>query len=216
MKKMLKTMITSLVLLLAFTADAHTLTRKGWCSNRYHIDATIGSPNGKIEVTVYTNSGMGTIIPQLGGISPNYTITYTLDASGKSSFTVPQININTTVYVRVKWFKPSGSGYVLDNWNGSGINAITTNNSLLPGCTTLAIKTLEIVDAKNVNNTTIIHFKAESDTDNETLTINYIMPDQTLKSIKIVFWTMLKPEDTWEVIIDNLTNNKVISVKNKK
>ena len=42
------------------------------------------------------------------------------------------------------------------------------------------------------------------------------MPDQTLKSIKIVFWTMLKPEDTWEVIIDNLTNNKVISVKNKK
>lgn len=214
MKKTIKTLITSLVLLLAFTnSKAHTLNNVSWCGGSFTINATVGSGNGKIEVTVYTNSSMTTPISQLGGVPPNYTITYFLNSNGAKTFTVPQPIRTIPVYVKVKWFKKQGSIYVIDPWsnNNSATNFTLTGTNLGTGCT-LAIKTLEIIDAKNIKNTTIIYFRAESDTDNETLTINYIMPDQTIKSIKILFWTMLKPEDTWEVIIDNVTN-KVISVK---
>lgn len=218
MKKTFKTLIASIVLLLSFTnSKAHTLTKVSWCGGSFTINATIGSPDGKIEVTVYTNSSMTTVVPQIGGIAPNYTITYTLNSNGAKTFTVPQSSINTVVYVKVKWFKKQGNTYVIDPWSGnsSATNYTLTGTNLSIGCTTLAVRSIKIIDAINIKNTTIIHFKAESDTDNEILTINYIMPDQSSKSIKIVFWTMLKLEDTWEVIIDNVTN-KVISVKNKK
>lgn len=214
MKKTLRTLIASLVLLLAFTkADAHYLDLKGWCGGTYTILARQGNSGGSIKVTVYTTLN-GTIIPQTGGIPPNYTITYPLINAGGTNgwsrtFTVPQVNRNVSVYVKVEWYNSNGT---IDNTAVD--KSKTTDNSLLPGCTALAIKTLEILDAKNVKNTTIIHFRGESDTDNETLTINYVMPDQSTKSIKVVFWTMLKPEDVWEVVIDNVTN-KIISVKNK-
>ena len=218
MKKIFKTLITA-AFLLAFTkADAHYLDLKGWCGGSYTIFARLGTSGGSIKVTVYTtnpNSG-GVVIPQTGGTPPNYTITYPLSNAGSNNggwsrtFTVPQTNRNASVYVKVDWYNSNGT---IDN--SSVDKSITTNNSLLSGCTTLAIKTLEIIDAKNVDNTTVIQFKAESDSNNEILVINYIMPDQTVRSIKVLFWTMLKPEDTWEIIINNITN-KVISVKNKK
>lgn len=215
MKKTLKTLILSISILFAFmSAEAHYLDLKGWCGGTYTILARQGNSGGSIKVTVYTSNG-GTIIPQVGGTPPSYTITYHLSNAGGSNgwsktFTVPQPNRNVSVFVKVDWYNSNGS---FDNTSVD--RSKTTNNSILPGCTSLAIKSISIVEAKNVKNTTIIKFKAESDTDNETLTVNYIMPDQTTKSISITFWTMLKPEDTWEVVIDNVTN-KVISVKNKK
>lgn len=197
------------------TTSAHTLTRQGWCGGFYTIDATIGAHNGKIEVTVYTNSSMTTPISQTGGVPPTYTITYLLDGNGKKTFTVPQAIKTVPVYVRVKWFKPNGSGgYTLDTgWgDGTGINYKTTNSTTLSGCVALAIKTLEIVDAKKDGNNTIVIFRGESTTDNEIVTLNFTLPDGTIKHISILFWAKLEPTDLWEVKVNNITN-AVITVK---
>lgn len=187
----MKKLFYAILLLLPFTSYAHTLTNKGWCGGTYTINATLGSANGKIEVTVYTNSSMTTIVQQTGGVSPNYTITYLLNGSGAKTFTVPQSNQNVTVYVSVKWFKPNGSGgYVLDNvgWgNGTGIVNKTTNTTLLVGCTSLPIK-FEYINVRSVDRETIeIEFLA-SDTDGEDrFNIQVSTDTRTFKTVAIVF-----------------------------
>jgi len=195
--------LVCMLFFMSLTSIAHTLTMQCWNTNgTYNVSATLGSHNGKIEVTTYTNASMSTIVP--GG----NTHTYFLNSSGSVNFTVPQPSQNTPVYVYVKWFKPDGNGgYLPDNWN----NGNPTSGKYTTTCLALAIKTLEIISAKNVKNTTIIMFKGESTTDNEQIVLNFTMPDGTMKYVTVLFWTKLNPEDIWEVTIDNVS--KSINIK---
>lgn len=193
------------------TIYSHTVINKGWCGGSYTIEGNNGAHNGYIEVTVYTNSNMNTVIPQSGGTAPYYTITYQLSNSGSKTFTVPQLNKNIPVYVKVVWFNIN---HYLDPWQGNNnaTTPITTNSNTLSGCSVLAIKTIEIVDAKKDGNNTIITFRGESTSDNEKVTLNFILPDGTIKHISILFWTKLYPTDLWEIKINNITTS-VITVK---
>ena len=187
--------LTLFMLSLTSTASRHINLNCWNLNGTYNILVTGGSNNGKIEVTTYTNSSKTVIVP--GGNMQ----TYILNSSGSVSFTVPQPLQNTPVYVYIKWYKLSDGEYEEEDCSGKYTST----------CLALAIKTLEILDAKNVKNTTVITFRGESTTDNEQIILNFTMPDGTTRRITLLFWTKLEPQDIWEATIDNVL--KTVNIK---
>ena len=183
-------------------AKAHTIGLFCWQNGHYNVHATLGASNGKIEVTTYTNSSMTTTVT--GG----NTQTYLLNSSGAVNFTVPQPNMNTPVYVRIKWFKRQGTGYVADNWNsGSPYSGTYTST-----CHVTAIL-FGAIDARNSGNTTIITFQVESTDETNSIIVNYNMPNGNVKHFPIVFLDKLMLGDIWVITINNSTGSYTIKKK---
>lgn len=184
----MKKIILSLIFIaLALITNAHIVSPLCWSQGKYSFNAT-QVPNGIATVKVYSNSNYT-------GLIETKSITV---LTGQIVYDVNQSVRTTKVYVKVTW----SDNYV--NQNASGTNQ----------CVVQSILGLEVIDAKNVGNSTIIHFRAESTTDNELITINLKLFNSEIKSYDILMWTTLNFNDIWEVTINNLTN-QVLTVKKK-
>lgn len=184
---MKKTILLLILIVSTLITNAHNVHLLCWSQGKYSFNAT-QVPNGVATIKVYSNSNYT-------GLIETKTITV---SGGQATYDVNQLVRTTKVYVKVTW----SDNYV--NQDASGTNQ----------CAPLAILRLEVIDAKNIGNNTIIHFRAESTTDNETITINFTLPNSVIKSYDILMWSVLNFNDVWEVVIDNLTN-KVLTIKKK-
>lgn len=138
-------MFLAALLLITINAYSHTLNRGCYSQQTYSIIATQGASNGKIEVTVYTNSSMNTVSQP--------TRTFSLNSSGAVNFTANQPSQTNTEFVVVKWFKRNNNGtYSEEFWNnGSSTSSITTGTN---ACTVLPVRSIEIF-TKRLSNTEI-------------------------------------------------------------
>lgn len=122
--------------------SGHTLTKKCWADNKYTIQATLGDANGKIEVTVYTNSTRNVLVQS--------TQTYFLNSSGAALFNVTQPQRTTPVFVYVRWFYKQGSNYFPTSWNsGQGYpNSYSSVNTGTNAYSVVAINEYNITTKK--------------------------------------------------------------------
>lgn len=130
MKKITLLITFLLFFLLSFS---HTLTNDCWINGHYNMIATLGDNNGKIEVTVYTNSTRTVLVQS--------TQTYSLSSNGSVSFQVLQPIRITPVFVYVRWFDKQGNNYIPTTWNsGQGYpNSYSSKTTGTNQCTTVAI-----------------------------------------------------------------------------
>lgn len=179
-----------LVLLLAFSLSAycHSLTRQCWnnVSHTYGIEAAYGDANGKIEVTVYTNSNMSTVIQTKR--------TFILNGSGTVDFTVNQASRTSPVFVYVRWFSRNNNGtYSPVTWNsGQGYpnsysSIITSTNQ----CSIVPIK-FTSVTARRINSNT---FEVVFDI-NEVVGVNYYRIKLSTDGINFKERAVIFPDNT--------------------
>lgn len=182
---MKRTLLMLLVLLSITAAHAHNITLLCWNNGTYSFNAT-QVPSGLATIRVYSNSNYT-------GLIETKTITV---IGTQANYYVNQPVRTTKVYVKVTW----SDNFV--NQNPSGTNQ----------CSTVPIR-FGPISAQNIENSTIITFQVESSEDANSITINYYMPDGTIKHFPIVFLDKLYIGDIWVITLNNETGMYTVKKK---
>ena len=107
-------MLITLILISGATSlTAQKLTKNCWSNGQYRMTAVEGTPNGKIEVTVYNNNDRDVVLQA--------TRTFLLNSDGSVSFDVEQAIRTDYRYVYVRWFVRNTDGtYSVNYFHNAG------------------------------------------------------------------------------------------------
>ena len=106
---MKKLFLIALLTTLSLCSSAYSFSNGCWYLGQYSVTASQGDPHGRIEVLVYTNSSMSTLLQ---------TSSFGLNANGAVSFTVNQPVLTSPVFVYVRWLVRNADGtYSPTTWN---------------------------------------------------------------------------------------------------
>ena len=98
----MKKVLLALILVSAMSASAQKLTKDCWSAGAYHMTATQGGANGKIEVTIYNNNNRDVVLQP--------TRTFLLDNQGSVSFSIDQPVRTDYRYAYARWFTKNEDG----------------------------------------------------------------------------------------------------------
>lgn len=109
----MKKVLLALVLVSAMSASAQKLTKDCWSAGAYHMTATQGGANGKIEVTIYNNNNRDVVLQP--------TRTFLLDNQGSVSFSIDQPVRTGYRYAYARWFTKNEDGsYSVNYFHNAG------------------------------------------------------------------------------------------------
>lgn len=180
---MKKLIIMSLMLISMMAVQAHTLTKQCWNSGTYDIAAAYGDGNGKIEVTVYSNSNMNTVVQAKR--------TFNLSSSGTVNFTVNQSSRTSPVFVYVRWFQKNSNGtYSAVSWNsGQGYpNSYSSVSTGTNQCSVVPVGRFTNIYAQRLSgNTFKVFFDVNEDLDTDRFIIRISTDAKKFKDRAIIF-----------------------------
>lgn len=150
----MRTVLTGLILLLAISISAQTITPLGWCSGRAYFKIE-ELPNGyQVQIRV-----AGSVVPFMDYITPS---------SGSTTITVdvPQATQSVTIQIQVRYRNTDDS-----SWPNSWVSSTSVTSSF-PGCASLPIRvgppsakwvderTIEVhLDIQNVDSDVTLSFE---------------------------------------------------------
>ena len=155
-----------------------------WNQGKYIFRAQ--APNGTATVKVYKNSNYTNLLQQFDMTVVGLNHVYEVEQEFRT----------VKVYVKVTWYGGDKSK------DPTGTNQC----SLTP-------ITFGQIDAKNIGDNTEVTFQVSSTDENNQITLNFNMPDGSIKKYPIIFLDKLVYGDIWVVTVNNKTGKYTIKKK---